>query len=170
MERQGNLVLELLQPQLAQRKNYPWHVEIFFTLSTFLHFTLWYPILLCARTQLSFPERSSRCDTLPEWGRSKISKGHWPPHLIYTAGVSARWWSMSIGSFTSASFWQSVYNDVQQVILKKSCFIQELISMTRHDGKPADLVPTGPYERSRYHNSVTTTAPFNMWQKCPCDI
>ena len=45
------------------------------------------------------------------------------------------------------------YNNVQDVILKKSCFIQELISMTRHVGKPADLVQTGPYERSRYHNN-----------------
>ncbi len=44
------------------------------------------------------------------------------------------------------------YNNMQAVILKKSCFIQELISVTRHDGKPANLVQTGPYERSRYHN------------------
>ncbi len=29
-------------------------------------------------------------------------------------------------------------------------------SVARRDGKPADLVQTGPYERSRYHNNVIT--------------
>ncbi len=48
------------------------------------------------------PWKEQLCDHLPEWGRCKISNGHWLPHLREI------WWLMSIGNFTSASFWQRV--------------------------------------------------------------
>ncbi len=65
---------------------------------------------------LSGIERSSWLDSWPEWGRSKISPGNWPPHFIHSSvslifpacSVSEMWESMSIWNVVSASFWQRV--------------------------------------------------------------
>ncbi len=80
---------------------------VFFHLETFDRFVI----------SLVWDIKGSRCCyPLPEWGRCKISNGHWLPDLIHRTSrenqtacfVIEIWESMSIWNFTSASFWKRV--------------------------------------------------------------
>ncbi len=110
-------------------------------------------------TLVSVIKRSSCCDTLPEWGRSKMSNGHWLPHLTHrTSRENQTDWTYSPMIFT---FYLMPTNSFKVGSLKLSPF-KEFVEI---------------WKKVNIMNELVHSISFSLlvlWvrcrSQCPCDI